>query len=209
VRRPGRLVDGASGGLFVIPRASGPSDLPGRNCARRSAFLVALGVATLGLFGSLACREQGRPDPNIRMAISHTREEAAGGRDGANAPAVPQRLEVPPEVIKAYSGVRLKWKDGSNGREGILDVPLAKTARIPGSDLDVRADVFLPAFTMSAEAITSTGVEPENPAARIAVLENGKEIFAGWIFTRFPDVHPFQHPRFSLLLAGGIRRIAP
>jgi hypothetical protein len=208
MRRAGRLIAGASGGLFVIPRAVCPRNLPRHRYARRSAFLVAFGVTALGLLGFLACREHGRPDPNIRMAISHTREEAAGGRGGANAPAVPQRLEVPPEVVKAYSGVRLKWKDSSNGREGILDVPLDKTARIPGSELDVRADMFLPAFTMSAEAITSTGVEPENPAARIAVLENGNEIFAGWIFTRFPDVHPFQHPRFSLLLAGGIRRTA-
>jgi len=45
-----------------------------------------------------------------------------------------------------------------------------------------------------------------NPAARIAVVEKGNEIFAGWIFTRFPDVHPFQHPRFSLTLEGGVPR---
>jgi hypothetical protein len=61
---------------------------------------------------------------------------------------------------------------------------------------------------MSADAISSTGTEEENPAARIAVLEKGQEIFAGWVFTRFPDVHPFEHPRFSLQLAGGVRRKA-
>ena len=51
-----------------------------------------------------------------------------------------------------------------------------------------------------------TGIGQENPAARIAVLESGREIFAGWIFKRFPDVHPFQHPRFSLKLEGGVSR---
>jgi hypothetical protein len=165
-----------------------------------------LPIAVLGLAG---CREHSRPDPNIRMAISHQRSEPSGSGGGQNAPTVPSKLEIPPEVLQAYSGVRLKWKDASSHKEGTLEVPLGQGVPLPGSDLTVRADAFLPAFTMSADVITSTGIEEENPAARIAVLEKDKEIFAGWIFTRFPDVHPFEHPRFSLQLAGGVRRKAP
>jgi hypothetical protein len=168
-----------------------------------------------------ACQEKKRPDPSVQMAVSHEREPAggpaaetgagtateAGGRE-PGAPKVPTRLVVPPEVAKTYSAIQLTWKDSGSGKEGTLDVPLAGTARIPDSELEVRADVFLPAFTMAAEEITSKGVELTNPAARITVLEKSKEIFAGWIFTNFPDVHPFQHPRFSLRLAGGMRRKA-
>jgi hypothetical protein len=159
------------------------------------------------LIGLPACRERGRPDPRIQMAISHSREETAGPAH-SQTPSVPSKLEVPPAVIQAFSGLRLKWKDSSNGQEGTIEVPLGKTASIPGSDLSVRGDAYLPAFAMSAEAITSTGIEEDNPAARIAVLQKGQEIFAGWIFTRFPDVHPFEHPRFSLRLEGGVRRKA-
>ena len=167
-------------------------------------WALALSLASLG-----ACRERGRPDPNIRMAVSHEQEAApAGSGKEATTPAVPNRLEVPPEVLKTYSGVRIHWRDATSGKEGTLEVPLDGTARIPGSALEVRADVFLPAFAMSAETITSTGVQPENPAARIGVLEKGQEIFAGWIFTRFPDVHPFQHPRYALRLEGGVPRKA-
>lgn len=165
-----------------------------------------------------ACQEKGRPDPSIQMAVSHEREPAAGGSGAAapggsmqggqdpGAPKVPNRLVVPPEVTQTYSAIQLAWKDSTGGKEGTLDVPLAGTARIPGSDLDVRADVFLPAFTMTAEEITSNGVELTNPAARITVLEKGKEIFGGWIFTNFPDVHPFQHPRYSLRLGSAVRK---
>ncbi len=160
-------------------------------------------LAALALEAS-GCHEKGRPDPNIKMAISHEREEVPGSSNPA--PTVPSRLEVPAEVLKAYSGIRLAWKDSRSGKEGFLEVPLGGTARIPDSTLDVRADVFLPSFTMGSDVITSTGIEPENPAARIAVLDNGRELHAGWLFTRFPDVHPFQHPRFSLRLEGGVRR---
>jgi len=157
------------------------------------------------------------------MAVSHERAPAAdgapaetgegapaeaGGGGGAGAPKVPTRLVVPPEVAKTYSAIRLTWKDSGAAREGTLDVPLGGSARIPDSDLEVRADVFLPAFTMAAEEITSNGVELSNPAARITVLEKGKEIFGGWIFTNFPDVHPFEHPRYSLRLAGAVKKPA-
>jgi hypothetical protein len=183
--------------------------------------------AGLLVLAAPGCREKGRPDPSVRMAISHDREPAAqaeapaaetseaapggpaaagAGAAPSNAPKVPTKLEVPPEVVKAWSGIRLRWKDSSNGKDGILDVPLGGSASLPFSDIQVRADVFLPAFTMTGDAITSSSIEPENPAARIAVVEKDKSLFEGWVFTRFPDVHPFQHPRFSLKLEGGVRR---
>jgi len=170
---------------------------------RRRAIAFAF-VTAAALAGSAFCRERGRPDPDIRMAISHDRQDAAGGAvPGGN---VPSRLVVPPEVTAAYSAIRVQWKDSSSGQEGSLDVPIGGSAPLPDSSLEVRADVFLPAFTMNAEEITSTGIAMENPAARIAVIDQGSEVFSGWIFQRFPDVHPFQHPRFSLRLDGGVER---
>jgi hypothetical protein len=169
---------------------------------RHREVLFGLAVAALLL---PACRERGRPDPAVRMAPSHDVDQAAsqGGQSGQK---VPTRLEVPPEVEAAYSGIRLAWKDSGNGQQGVIEVPLGGAAKVPGSDLEVRGDVFLPAFSMAQDAITSSGVEEANPAARIAVTEKGHEVFGGWVFTRFPDVHPFQHPRFSLRLVGGVRR---
>jgi len=178
-------------------------------------------VGAAALTALCGCRERGRPDPNIRMAISHEPAAAEGASPnaasapggageadaGANANAqIPSRLEVPPEVEQAYGGVRIAWSDRSNGKTGVIEVPLGGATPLPDPSLVVRADVFLPAFTMGGGAITSAGVEPQNPAARIAVFEKGKEIFAGWIFAKFPDVHPFTHPRFQLRLEGGVPR---
>jgi Uncharacterized protein conserved in bacteria (DUF2155) len=158
----------------------------------------------------LACRERGRPDPAVHMAPSHDVEQAAGAEQGQQGQQggqqTPNRVEIPPEVQEAYSGVRIQWKDSQSGKEGLLDVPLGGSARIPGSSVEVQGEIYLPAFAMSASTITSSGIEEQNPAARIGVTEDGKEIFGGWIFTRFPDVHPFDHPRFTLRLAGGIRK---
>lgn len=169
------------------------------------------GVAlACGLVLLAGCREKGRPDPAIRMAVSHESTGDAVSAQGAGAEgAMPTRLVVPPEVEKAYSGIRLRWKDSTNGKEGVIEVPLGGGTPLPDPSLVVRGDVFLPAFSMGGGAITSDGVEPQNPAARITVFEKGQEIFGGWIFTRFPDVHPFAHPRFQLFLEGGVPKAAP
>jgi hypothetical protein len=179
-------------------------------------------LAALLLAASLACRERGTPDPAIRLAISHEKEEAPAtapapdAADGSASPSstgsesgkvpIPTQLVVPPMVGQMYSGIRVAWKDSSNGKSGTLEVPLGGSAPIPDSTLAVSTDVFLPAFTMSAQTISTNSLAEENPAARISVKDKGQEIFAGWIFNRFPDVHPFQHPRFSLKLEGGVRR---
>ena len=192
---------------------------------RRTLGIQALAApAILAAVFAGGCQERGRPEPGVAMAVSHEREPAGGAATsetgggmgaeagaaagGPAAPKVPTRLVVPPEVAKTYSAIRLTWKDSGSAREGTLDVPLGGSARIPNSELEVRADVFLPAFTMAAEEITSNGVELSNPAARITVLEKGKEIFGGWIFTNFPDVHPFEHPRYSLRLASAVKKPA-
>jgi hypothetical protein len=168
---------------------------------RRAAALLLL------LTAAGACRERSRPDPSIRLAISHDPGEASEeAPEAGKGPPVPTSLVVPPEVERAWSGIRLAWKDSTAGKEGLLDVPLGQTAKLPGSEVSVRADVFLPSFTMDAQRITSSGIEPGNPAARITVTEKGSEVYAGWVFERFPDVHPFTHPRFSLRLVGGVRR---
>jgi len=170
----------------------------------------ALAAVSLAIvMAALACKERGRPDPNVRMAISHEPavQPSGGAGSGMNAGPgadVPSRLEVPPEVAHAYTGIKISWKDKTEGKEGVIEVPLGGGTPLPDPSLVVRADVFLPAFTMGGGAITSEGVEPQNPAARITVFDKGKEIFAGWIFTRFPDVHPFTHPRFQLHLEGGV-----
>jgi len=175
----------------------------------RLALLILVPLAAL-----VACKEKGRPDPNVRMAISHDRIEntgngpSAAGQPGnaGPAPEVPNRLEVPPEVQQAFTGVRLSWKDKSSGKTGVVEVPLNGKAPLPDPTYAVRADVYLPSFTMGGGAITSQGIEEQNPAARITVFQNDKEIFAGWIFNRFPDVHPFENPKYQLHLEGGIPR---
>ena len=162
---------------------------------RRTVRNIAILIGFTALAGLCGCRERGRPDPNVRMAISHEPAQASAPAPAAGGGA--------PNAGAGSPGMG----DGKSPEvPSRLEVPLGGATPLPDPSLVVRADVFLPAFTMGGGAITSAGVEPQNPAARIAVFEKGKEIFAGWIFAKFPDVHPFTHSRFQLRLEGGVPR---
>jgi hypothetical protein len=40
---------------------------------------------------------------------------------------------------------------------------------------------------------------------RIIVFEGEEEIFKGWLYSKFPAIHPFQHERYGLLLKEGVK----
>ncbi|HDZ88696.1 MAG TPA: DUF2155 domain-containing protein, partial [Nitrospirae bacterium] len=34
----------------------------------------------------------------------------------------------------------------------------------------------------------------------VTVLDGGREIFKGWLYSKFPTIHPFQHDKYGLTL---------
>jgi len=85
-------------------------------------------------------------------------------------------------------------------------VALNSEFKVPDSDLTLKVGSFLPHFTMAGDQITSATNNLENPAAQIEVFQGGKEIFHGWLFAKFPAVHPFQHDKYGLLLLEGVKK---
>jgi len=113
-------------------------------------------------------------------------------------------VEVPDEVKGSWSGVVLLVKDNKKGISDEYTVPIDSTLKLPDSDIMVNVREYLPAFAMQGSIITSLSNEPNNPAAFISVNEGGNEIFAGWLFSRYPTTHAFSHPRFAITLKEGV-----
>jgi hypothetical protein len=119
----------------------------------------------------------------------------------------PQKVET---VLVVPEGVKNKWKavklnvtDKTTNKSQIITVEIGKETQIPGTDLKVFVETFLPAFKMEGGTITSTSVDQTtNPAVKIKVTEKNEEVFKGWLFELYPQVHPFNHPKYALSLAG-------
>ena len=85
-------------------------------------------------------------------------------------------------------------------------IPLNSEFKVPDTDLTLKVGNFLPHFTMAADQITSASNNIENPAAQVEVFQGGKEIFHGWLFAKYPAVHPLTHEKYGVALLEGVKK---
>ena len=110
------------------------------------------------------------------------------------------RVLVPDDVRGQWKAVRIKVVDKSTSREETYTIDLGYEFTVAKSDVKIRVENFLPAFVMQGKIMTSASNDLRNPAAQIVITEAEQEIYTGWLFSRFPDTHSFQHERFSFSL---------
>jgi len=124
---------------------------------------------------------------------------------GIVIPKTDLKIVVPDSVKGKWKAVKLEITDKSTNQIREITINLNSEYSIPDSNLKIKVGDFLPDFRMEGTVITSASNEPKNPAIQLTVLEGGKEIFKGWLYSKFPSIHPFQHERYSLRLIEGIR----
>ncbi len=154
-------------------------------------------------------QQPAQPEQPPKFPPSHppTEKGAAlmGGSPHGVADKSGKKIVVPDAVKKNWSKVRLLLIDKSSGSKKDIIAPLGNELNIDGTSLKVKVGEFLPEFTMASGEITSRSNEPKQPAVRIEIYEQGRLLHKGWIFANLPDVHAFEHPKYSLLLKEGLR----
>ena len=114
-------------------------------------------------------------------------------------------VRVPDLVKGKWQAVKLKveLKSGATAPQ-VVTVKLGGEHAIPGSTLKLRVDDFLPALQVKDNEITSASNEPSNPAALVTIWDGDKEAFRGWLFGKFPEMQPFEHPMYRITLVEGV-----
>ncbi len=114
-------------------------------------------------------------------------------------------IRVPDEVMGKWQAVKLRVEEKSSSKPPqVFTVKLGGGLDIPGSKLHVRVGEFLPALQVSGNEVTSASNNPTNPAVMVTVTEDGKESFKGWLFGKFPDMQPFEDPKYRITLVEGV-----
>ncbi|MCX8030926.1 MAG: DUF2155 domain-containing protein [Thermodesulfovibrionales bacterium] len=116
-----------------------------------------------------------------------------------------RRIVLSDEIKRSWSSVRLVFEDRGTNRQTELLVKLGKEFNIANTDLKIICKEFIPDFKMDKDIITSKSNEPNNPAVQVIIYERGKAIFEGWLYAKYPEIHSFQHQRYSITLREGIR----
>lgn len=93
---------------------------------------------------------------------------------------------------------------GPEGEPERFDLTLGQAVTLGETGLTATALVFVPDFVMGEDGITSRSAEAANPALRLLVTEEGRPDYEGWLFAALPEIHPFPHETYSILLVDGL-----
>ena len=122
---------------------------------------------------------------------------SAPAQGGAKKESV---IVVPDNVKGKWKAVKIAVTDKSVNKESVYTVALGADFSIPDSSLVIRVENFLPHFTMDGTTLTSQSNEPKNPAVQVKIMDGGKEVFKGWLFSLYPTTHAFNHPKYGFTL---------
>ena len=120
-------------------------------------------------------------------------------------PKTETQIIVPDSVKGKWKAVKIEILDKTTNKAQEVTIALNSEYSIPNSNLKIKVGEFLPDFKMDGITITSVSNNPNNPAVRIIVFDGDKQIFKGWLYSKFPTVHSFKHQKYSLKLIEGIK----
>ncbi|QWR77502.1 DUF2155 domain-containing protein [Candidatus Magnetomonas plexicatena] len=139
---------------------------------------------------------------------SHGKIDMKSQKDNGDKDSGKHKVEilVPDDVKNTWESVKLLITDKKTAKKETPEIKLNTDYKINGTDIVIKVGQFLPDFRMDTITITSMSNEPNNPAVNVTITEGGKEIFTGWLYSKFPDVHPFEHNKYAVTLVEGIRK---
>jgi hypothetical protein len=124
----------------------------------------------------------------------------------ADTPKIDRTIAVPKEVAAKWSAVKLAVEDKVAKNTKEYTVAVGSELAVPNTNVKVKVLAFLPEFKMGDKEITTASDKPNNPAVQVAVTEPGKQEWKGWLYSKFPDVHPYPHEKLAITLVGGVAK---
>jgi hypothetical protein len=114
---------------------------------------------------------------------------------------VRREIFIPKSVEGKWKAVKILVRDKSDEeRNTIQTVELGSTFQLGDSGITVSAGEFFPNFVLDQARYTSMDNTLGNPAIHLVITENGKEIYNGWTFAKYPGLYAFEHKRYGLQL---------
>jgi hypothetical protein len=134
------------------------------------------------------------------------------GKTGMMMPRGQSKVLIPASVKGQWSGAKIIFEDKVSQSKQEYTVKLNSDFAVPNTNVRIHIGDFLPDFKMDGLTLTSGSNEPRNPALSIQVFENNKQIFPapgrkwGWLFSKVPSIHPFEHPKYGIILKEGLKK---
>jgi len=133
--------------------------------------------------------------------------EGSFGGDNKNHPEVQAQEKIERQVV-VPANVEGKWRavkilvvhKGDEEKTEVKTINLGSSFQIKNTGITVNVGEFFPNFVMNGSSYTSMNNQVINPAIQLHVEENGKTLYKGWTFAKYPDLYSFQHDIYKLEL---------
>ncbi len=163
---------------------------------RTVVVFLAVGILIMG------CQKKETPPPQSQASPQSSPQPAMPAEIPPISGAAP--IVIPESLRGKWRAVKLLVEDKKAGQSQEHVVNLGGELAIPLSSLVVKTGEFLPDLKIEGATFTTASGELNNPAVHVRILDNGKEVFNGWLFQLFPAVHPFQHERYTIILRDSV-----
>ena len=170
---------------------------------KKQVLAVVCGLSLLVAAGACKKKEEKPPVPQTGMP---GQEQGAPPGHDVMMPKGQTSVVVPDSVKGKWKAIVLVVSDKKTNKQQEYTINLNSELKVPNSNLKIAVSEYLPDFKMDGLTITSSSNEPNNPAVGVKVFENDKEIFKGWLYSKFPSIHPFEHPNYGIALKGGVKK---
>jgi hypothetical protein len=112
-----------------------------------------------------------------------------------------RRVFIPKNVEGKWKAVKILVRNKADADKNELKtVAIGSSFALADSAIKVTVGPFLPNFVMDEGTYTSMNNQTINPAVQLTVEENGKILYKGWTFARYPTMYAFEHDLFALEL---------
>ncbi len=109
-------------------------------------------------------------------------------------------IRIPEEVTKTWKTATVDIVDKASGKV-VKEFKVHNGETVKYGGLEIKVLYIVPHLVLD-NGYTSGSNEPQNPAILVEVKENGKTIYAGPIYQKFPAMYNINHPRYVLILKG-------
>jgi len=109
-----------------------------------------------------------------------------------------------PEIADDWRAIRVRVVELETMNESFFEIPIGEEAPLGDTGLSLRTVAFIPDFVMSEGGITSRSAQQQNPAARVVIIEQGKDDYEGWLFGAMPEIHAYPHELYGVMLSEGV-----
>ena len=141
---------------------------------------------------------QSKPDYSRKQAVATPDETHPGVKKGVKINRV---VIVPQEVKSKWKAVKIRVLNKiDESKNSMKIISLGESFKLNGTTIKVIVGPFMPNFVMTQKNYSSKGNELTNPAVRLVVEENGKTLYEGWAFAKYPTMYAFEHDEFALQL---------